>query len=92
MAVFDFTLTSNSCYSCLFPLSSSFVDENCSTMGIFSPVVGLIGCFQALEILKMIISNKSSLTNKILLFNALTSESNVYELTKDKKCEVCGQS
>ena len=92
VAVFDFTLTSNSCYSCLFPLSSSFEDENCSTMGIFSPVVGLIGCFQALEILKMIISNKSSLTNKILLFNALTSESNVYELTKDKKCEVCGQS
>ena len=59
-------------------------------MGIFSPVVGVIGCFQAMEILKLIISNKSSLTNKILLFNALSLESNVYELTKDEKCKVCG--
>jgi molybdopterin/thiamine biosynthesis adenylyltransferase len=90
VAVFDFTVKSNSCYSCLFPLSSSFVDENCSTMGIFSPVVGIIGCFQAMEILKLIVINKSSLTNKILLFNAISSESNIYELTKDKKCNICG--
>ena len=61
-------------------------------MGIFSPVVGIIGCLQAMEILKLIISNKSSLTNKILLFNAVSSESKIYELTKDKKCKVCGQS
>ena len=46
VAVFDFTEGSNSCYSCLFPLNSSFEDENCSTMGIFSPVVGIIGCLR----------------------------------------------
>ena len=89
VAVFDFAEESNSCYSCLFPINSSFEDENCSTMGIFSPVVGIIGCLQAMEILKLIISNRSSLTNKILLFNAVSSESKIYELTKDKKCTVC---
>jgi molybdopterin/thiamine biosynthesis adenylyltransferase len=41
------------CYACLFPPEREFEEVQCSTMGVFSPLVGIIGTMQAAEAIKL---------------------------------------
>ena len=46
-------------------------ENNCETEGIFSPVAGILGSFQANEVLKTILGLKDDLNNNFLIFNSL---------------------
>ncbi len=37
------------CYACLFPPDAAFEEVRCSTMGVFAPMVGIVGAMQAAE-------------------------------------------
>ena len=58
------------CFRCFMP-EKPIQENNCETEGIFSPVAGLLGSFQANEVLKTILGLKDDLDNNFLIFNSL---------------------
>jgi sulfur-carrier protein adenylyltransferase/sulfurtransferase len=52
---------------------------------------GIIGCIQATEILKLALGKGSSLTGRLLLFNALDMKFRELKLRRDPECPLCGE-
>lgn len=69
ITVFDPRRESSPCYACLFSPDESFEEVQCSTMGVFAPLVGIIGCTQAAEALKLIAEVGEPLTGKLLVLD-----------------------
>lgn len=91
IAVFDARDPASPCYACLFPENGTFEDVACSTMGVFAPVVGVIGALQAAEALKLITQAGQPLAGKLLLFDGRASEWTSIGVARDPHCSVCGQ-
>jgi molybdopterin/thiamine biosynthesis adenylyltransferase len=91
IAVFDARDSASPCYACLFPENGTFEDVACSTMGVFAPVVGVIGALQAAEALKLITQAGKPLAGKLLLFDGRASEWTSIGVARDPHCAVCGQ-
>ncbi|HNK18576.1 MAG TPA: HesA/MoeB/ThiF family protein, partial [Piscinibacter sp.] len=49
ISVYDVREAANPCYACLFPPDAAFEEVRCATMGVFAPLVGIIGTMQAAE-------------------------------------------
>jgi molybdopterin/thiamine biosynthesis adenylyltransferase len=90
ISVFDFRRTDSPCYNCLYPQETESEEIRCSTMGVFAPLVGIIGSLQASEALKLIIHSTETLCGRLLLIDALTMETRTLGLIRDKYCPVCG--
>ena len=54
ISVFDSREITSPCYACVFPQELEFEEVACSTMGVFAPLVGIIGTTQAAEALKIL--------------------------------------
>ncbi|HEU5436017.1 MAG TPA: HesA/MoeB/ThiF family protein, partial [Telluria sp.] len=65
LSVFDPRDCASPCYACLFPPGAGFEDAACSTMGVFAPLVGVIGAMQAAEALKLMIGIGESLAGRL---------------------------
>ncbi len=91
VAVFDLRAPEASCYNCLFPeQASGEEEERCATMGVFAPLVGVIGTVQALEAIKLLAGIGESLAGRLMMFDALASRWHEVRLMRDPHCEVCG--
>lgn len=87
-----FTNEENSpCYHCLYHDSGENHEETCSETGILSPVVGVIGCMQAIECIKLICGIGDPLAGRLLLFDALAGEWRMIRFRKDENCPVCNR-
>ena len=91
VSVFDSRSADSPCYACLFPPGGSFDEINCATMGVFAPLVGIIGAMQAAEALKIIGGIGRSLAGRLLLFDGLQAEWTSISIARDPGCSVCGQ-
>lgn len=82
----------SACYRCLFPEPPppGFA-QSCQEAGILGAVAGLIGIVQANEVLKYILGIGNLLTGKLLIFNALNPSFRQVKVSKDPKCQVCGE-
>ena len=89
-AVFDLRRADSPCYHCLFPESGDLEEMRCAVMGVFAPLVGIIGSIQAAEALKLLMGVGQDLTGRLLLLDALTMEWRSVRLRKDPHCAVCG--
>lgn len=89
VSVFDTRNENSPCYSCLYPEQGD-ENETCSENGILAPVVGVIGCIQALEAIKLLCEVGTPLAGKLLLFDALDMQWRTMKFPKDPACEVCG--
>jgi molybdopterin/thiamine biosynthesis adenylyltransferase len=89
VTVFDFRHAHSPCYQCLYPEQAEAEETRCAVMGVFAPLVGIIGSLQATEALKILLNTGSSLCGKLLVMNALTMELRTIKLNKDKTCSVC---
>ena len=89
IAVFDPRRRGNACYACLFPPDQQFDEVQCSTMGVFAPLVGIIGTMQAAEALKLVAGIGESLANRLLLLDARTMEFTTIRTAKSEDCVVC---
>lgn len=90
VTVFDLRHHNSPCYHCLFPAQASD-DENmhCATLGVFSPLAGIIGCLQAAEAIKILLGIGDTLNGRLLLLDSLTTKWRTIKLKKDLDCTVC---
>ena len=89
IAVFDMRSRQSPCYHCLFPEQGESEDVRCAVMGVFAPLVGIIGATQAAEALKLLAGIGTPLTGRLLLLDALNMEWRSMRLAKDPACTVC---
>jgi len=54
VSVFDPRQADSPCYACVFPPEPAPEETLCATMGVFAPLVGIIGTVQAAEALKLL--------------------------------------
>ena len=90
VAVFDLRSRQSPCYHCLFPEAGETEDVRCAVMGVFAPLVGIVGSIQAAEALKLLAGAGESLAGRLLLIDALTMQIRSVRLQKDPACAVCG--
>lgn len=89
IAVFDLRDPASPCYECLFPEGDEVEETRCAVMGVFSPVVGIIGAMQAAEALKLLAGIGESLTGRLQLLDVLSMAWRSVRLRKDPRCGVC---
>jgi molybdopterin/thiamine biosynthesis adenylyltransferase len=92
IAVFDMRSPQSPCYHCLFPEHGDNEDVRCAVMGVFAPLVGIIGAMQAAEALKLLAGIGTPLTGRLLLLDALAMEWRAMRLARDPACAVCSAS
>lgn len=90
VSVFDLRKPDSACYHCLFPEEGDVEEMRCAVMGVFAPLVGIIGSVQAAEALKLIMGIGEALDGRLLLLDALGMQWRSVRLTKDAHCKVCG--
>jgi molybdopterin/thiamine biosynthesis adenylyltransferase len=91
VAVFDTREPQNPCYHCLFGETDEFEETRCATLGVFAPLVGIVGATQAAEALKILAPAGRTLAGRLLLLDALTMEWREVRVTRDAQCPVCGE-
>ncbi len=90
VTVFDLRRPDSPCYHCLFPEQAEHEEERCATLGVFAPLVGIIGSVQAAEALKLLAGAGESLAGRLLLLDGLRMEWRAIKLARDPACPVCG--
>ena len=89
VAVFDLRKPDAPCYACLYPEDGEIEEAQCSTMGVFAPLTGVVGSLQALEAVKLLTGAGTTLNGKLLLLDAKQSEWRTVRVKKDPGCAVC---
>jgi molybdopterin/thiamine biosynthesis adenylyltransferase len=89
ISVFDPRLAGSPCYACLFPEDGQFEDAACSTMGVFAPLVGVIGAMQAAEAMKLIAGAGQPLVGRLLLLDGRAMEWTSIGVARNASCPVC---
>ena len=90
ISVFDSRNPDAPCYACLFPPDEQFEEVQCATMGVFAPLVGIIGAMQAAEALKLVAEAGQSLAGRLLLLDARSMEWTSIGIARNTECAVCG--
>jgi molybdopterin/thiamine biosynthesis adenylyltransferase len=90
IAVFDTRDAASPCYHCLFGEGDEFEETRCATMGVFAPLVGIVGATQAAEALKLLAGVGRSLAGRLLLLDALAMEWREVRVLRDPACPICG--
>lgn len=89
VSVFDFRHPDGPCYNCLYPEKQEAEETRCAVMGVFAPLVGIIGAMQAAEALKLLAGTGETLGGRLLLLDALTMGVRTARLSRDPACPVC---
>jgi len=89
LSVYDTRCAESPCYACAFPPDPAFRDVACATMGVFAPLVGVIGSLQAAEALKLIVGIGTGLVGRLQMLDARTMEWTEMRVARDPGCSVC---
>lgn len=90
LSVYDTRDAACPCYACVFPPDAELEEALCATMGVFAPVVGIVGTMQAAEALKLLSGAGTPLTGRLLMLDARAMEWNEIHVARDRHCTVCG--
>jgi molybdopterin/thiamine biosynthesis adenylyltransferase len=90
VSVYDTRQPQNPCYACVFPPEATFEETRCSTMGVFAPLVGIVGTMQAAEGLKLLAGVGTSLAGRLQMVDARTMEWHEIRIGRQDGCPVCG--
>ena len=89
VSVYDTRSAASPCYACVFPPEATLQDAACATMGVFAPLVGIIGSVQAAEALKLLADAGASLAGRLQMLDASTMTWSEIRLSRDANCAVC---
>jgi molybdopterin/thiamine biosynthesis adenylyltransferase len=92
VAVFDAGDAQSPCYACVFPESELLEEALCATMGVFAPLVGIIGSTQAAEALKLICEVGETLSGRLLMLDGKRMGWSEMKLVRNRACAVCGSA
>lgn len=90
VSVFDARSSDSPCYACVFPPDQSFEETRCAVMGVFAPLVGIIGAMQASEALRLLTGVGTSLAGRLQMLDGRTMEWTEMRVRRDPACRVCG--
>lgn len=90
VAVYDPRDDLSPCYACVFPETDLAPENNCATMGVFAPLVGIVGTVQAAEALKLLCRLGQPLTGRLLMLDGKTMQWSEMKLVRNQACDVCG--
>ncbi len=91
ITVYDPRDAASPCYACVFSPSVVPEEARCATMGVFAPLVGIIGAMQAAEALKLIAGVGQALAGRLLMLDGRSMEWTQVRMGRKAACEVCGQ-
>lgn len=90
VAVFDSGRDPGSpCYRCLVPEAPPDA-ATCAQVGVVGAMAGIVGCWMALEAVKLIAGAGESLSGRLLTIDGLSGETRTARLRPDPACPVCG--
>ena len=89
VSVYDTRAADAPCYACLFPPEATSADARCATMGVFAPLVGIIGTVQAAEALKLLAGIGSSLAGRLQMLDARSMQWSEITVARQPACTVC---
>ncbi len=90
ICVYDPRDATSPCYACLFAPDADFEETRCATMGVFAPLVGIIGSMQAAEALKLLSGAGRPLTGRLLMLDGRAMEFTEVRIARQVACPVCG--
>ena len=77
------------CYACVFPESNPPQEAQCATMGVFAPLVGIIGSIQAAEALKLLCELSHTLTGRLMMLDGRDMSFTEMQMPRNAACNVC---
>ena len=89
ITVYDPRDPTSPCYACVFPPDHTPEETRCATMGVFAPLVGIIGAMQAAEALKILASIGQALTGRLLMLDGRSMEWTQVRMPRKAGCLVC---
>jgi molybdopterin/thiamine biosynthesis adenylyltransferase len=89
ISVYDVRQPDAPCYACLFPPEAAYEEVACATMGVFAPLVGIVGSMQAAEALKLLAGTGESLAGRLLMLDARRMAWDSVSLARQAACRVC---
>jgi molybdopterin/thiamine biosynthesis adenylyltransferase len=90
VSVYDRRQAGAPCYACLFPPEAAYEEVACATMGVFAPLVGIIGSIQAAEALKLVAGIGTPLAGRLLMLDARSMHFDEIQVPRQAGCSVCG--
>ena len=90
VSVYDPRDAAGPCYACVFPPESSPEAVNCASMGVFAPLVGIVGAMQASEALRLLAGVGRSLAGRLLMLDGRRMQWSEIAMQRDPECAVCG--
>lgn len=88
---FDLRDPASACYHCLFPDQPDLEEERCAVMGVFAPLVGIIGAMQAAEALRLLTGVGKPLTQRLQMLDARDMTWQTVKYKRDPACPVCNE-
>ncbi len=91
ITVYDLRDAASPCYACVFSPSVPPAETRCATMGVFAPLVGIVGAMQAAEALKLIAGIGQPLAGRMLMLDGRRMEWTQVRMKRKVGCAVCDE-
>jgi molybdopterin/thiamine biosynthesis adenylyltransferase len=89
ISVYDPRDAHSPCYACVFPAGDALEETRCATLGVFAPLVGIVGAVQAAEALKLLTGTGISLAGRLQMLDGRSMQWTEMRLARDVGCPVC---
>ena len=81
------------CYQCVFPEMPDHAPvQGCVDGGILGPMAGLLGCWQALEVLKQLLDLPGRLDGELMIFDGLAYRNRRIRFDRAPACLTCADA
>lgn len=80
------------CFHCLFPEEpEARALPSCAQGGVLGPAAGVVGCLQAVEVIKELLGGFPGLSGRLLLYDARTCAFDTLRFGRRADCRFCGR-